>query len=97
MKDIESTQDQLLTEIADLLRPISDHFRPAYERRQAIRALIGTSAARRKAWELLDGKRAQREIAKASGMNEGNLSRYFKALREAGAIKGDPPERSEEV
>jgi hypothetical protein len=97
LNDYDSDQAVVLREIRDLLRPISDHYRPAYERRQAIRGLIGASAARRKAWDLLDGRRVQREIAKESGMDEGNLSKYFKSLRDAGAIKGDPPERAEEV
>ena len=93
----DSEETRLLREIRDLLRPISDQFRPAYDRRQSIRALIGSSPARRKAWDLMDGRLVQREIAKASGMDEGNLSKYFKALRDAGAIRGDPPERAEEV
>ena len=97
MNDYDPDQSGVLREIRDLLRPISDHFRPAYDRREAIRGLIGASATRRKAWDLLDGKRLQRDIAKASGMDEGNLSKYFKALRDAGAIEGDPPERAEEV
>jgi hypothetical protein len=87
----------LLREIRDLLRPIADDFRPAYERRQAIRALIGISEPRRKAWALMDGTNSQRVIAKASGMDEGNLSKYVKALRQAGAVAGDLPKRVEEV
>ena len=97
MTENDSDSAPVLREIRDLLRPISDHYRPAYLRREAIRALVGASAARRKAWDLLDGTLMQRDIAKASGMDEGNLSKYFKALREVDAIKGDPPERAEEI
>lgn len=97
MGDKDSDELHLLREIRDLLRPIADHYRPGFERREAIRALIGSSATRRKAWRLFDGHLVQREIATRSGMDEGNMSRYVKALREAGAVTGDPPQRAEEV
>lgn len=97
MSDESLDQAELLREIRELLRPIADHFRPAYERRQAIRALIGASEPRRKAWALMDGTRTQREIAKASGMDEGNLSKYVKSLKQAGAAVGDLPKQTEEV
>lgn len=97
MNNYDSDYAEVLREIRDLLRPIADHFLPAYERRQVIRTLIGGSQGRRKAWALMDGTRTQREIASASGMDEGNLSKYVKALRQAGAIDGDLPTRTEEV
>jgi hypothetical protein len=97
MDNNDSERAGLLREIRDLLRPIADHFRPEYERRQAIRTLIGASEPRRRAWALMDGTKTQREIANASGMDEGNLSKYVKALRQAGAVAGDPPKRTEEV
>lgn len=97
MSDIDSDSAGLLREIRDLLRPISDSFRPAFERREAIRALIGASEPRRKAWALMDGTNSQREIANGARMDEGNLSKYVKALRQAGAVAGDPPKRTEEV
>ena len=97
MGEHDSDEVRLLREIRDLLRPIADHYQADFERREAIRGLIGASPTRRKAWELLDGIRVQRDIAKGSGMDEGNLSKYFKALRDVGAIDGDPPQRAEEV
>lgn len=95
--DNDSDEVQLLREIRDLLRPIADHYSTSYKRREKIRALIAASPARRKAWDLLDGVLVQREIAKRTGMDEGNLSKYFKSLREISAITGEPPQRAEEV
>jgi len=85
----------LLTEIRDLLLPVADGYRDEYERREAereaarlaeIRALVASSAKRQKAWKLADGKRTQREIARDAGMDEGSTSKFFKALRELGAV-----------
>lgn len=97
---------QLLREIRDLLKPIADAHQDAYEVRQAEReeqrraavvALVTANAKRRKAWDLADGKTTQRDLAKASGMDEGNASRYFKALRDLRAVEGDLPKRTMEV
>lgn len=85
----------LLVEIRDLLVPVADSYRPEYERRQAIRALLSTEK-RRKAWMLANGGITQREIAKAAGMDEGGASRFFKDLRELGAI-GDGPNPKREI
>jgi hypothetical protein len=83
----------LLVEIRDLLVPISDEHRPAYERRAAVRSMLSTDK-RRKAWELADGQLTQREIAKQAAMDEGAASRFFKELREVGAIaEGPNPKR----
>jgi hypothetical protein len=79
----------LLDEIRDLLRPVADAYRPAYERRLTIRALLSTDK-RKKAWALATGEMSQREIAKKVGMDEGGASRFFKELRELGAV-GDGP------
>ena len=85
----------LLTEIRDLLIPVADGYRDEFERRQAereaarlaeIEALVGSSAKRQAAWRLADGSRSQREIARQAGMDEGSTSKYFKALRELGAV-----------
>jgi hypothetical protein len=88
---------QLLIEIRDLLVPISDEYRPAFEHRAAIRALLSTEK-RRKAWALADGRATQREIAKKAAMDEGGASRFFKELRELGAVADGPnPKRLIEV
>jgi hypothetical protein len=92
------TTETLLREIRDLLVPISDSFRPAYEERQAkarqdLRATVldmVSSPKRRAAWELADGTRSQREISKQSTLDEGSTSKLFKVLREIGAIVDAP-------
>jgi hypothetical protein len=87
----------LLDEIRDLLRPVADAYRPAYEQRLAIRALLSTDK-RKKAWALANGELTQREIAKKTGMDEGGASRFFKELRELGAIGAGPnPKRAVDV
>jgi hypothetical protein len=87
----------LLTEVRDLMLPVSDAHWTDYERRQAIRALLSTEK-RRKAWALADGSLSQRDVAKRAGMDEGGASRFFKSLRELGAIVGEPnPKRAIEV
>jgi hypothetical protein len=87
----------LLVEIRDLLVPVADSYRPAYERRQAISALLSTEK-RRKAWTLANGNITQPEIAKEAGMDEGGASRFFKDLRELGAIgEGANPKREIDV
>ena len=106
MANGESEEIQLLREIRDLLRPVADAYQDQYEERQAerrraleveVRAAVDASPKRRKAWDLADGTRAQRDIHKQSGMDEGGLSKYFKKLRELGALDGDPPKRTMEV
>ena len=97
----------LLREIRDLLVPVADAYRDEFERRQterelerlaAIRALLSTDK-RRKAWALADGSRSQRDIAKASGMDEGGASKFFKDLRTLRAISesGNPRHLTEGV
>jgi hypothetical protein len=96
----------LLEEIRDLLRPVADAHIDAYEERRRhreeerlaqIQGLLSTPK-REKAWELADGSRSQREIAKEAGMDEGGASRFFKALRDQGAIADIPnPTRTVEV
>jgi DNA repair exonuclease SbcCD ATPase subunit len=84
----------LLTEIRDLLRPVADAYQDDYDRRQAereesrlaaIRAEL-SSEKRKKAWALIDGNHTQQQIANESQMAKGNLSSWFKTLRELGAI-----------
>lgn len=97
LTDDESEEVLLLREIRDLLRPVADHYQATYDMRQTVRALVNSSAGRRKAWELAEGNLSQGDIHKESGMDQGNLSRFFKQLREIGAITGDPPKRALEV
>jgi DNA invertase Pin-like site-specific DNA recombinase len=95
----------LLREIRDLLIPIADHYREEYEERQAakfkakrakVKDLLSTPT-RRKAWQLADGTRAQREISKQAALDEGATSKLFKQLRELGAVDGTSPKRIMEV
>ncbi|MFN2587795.1 MAG: hypothetical protein ABR613_06745 [Actinomycetota bacterium] len=105
MPDPTTEMVGLLREIRDLLLPVADAHRDEYERRQAereerrieaIRAALSTPK-RREAWTLADGTRTQREIAKAAQMDEGGTSKFFKSLRELGAIEGENPKRTLEA
>jgi hypothetical protein len=94
----EDTTEGLLRQIRDLLMPISEHYRPAYEESKAndrkkleeTVAGIVSSPKRRRAWDLIDGTRTQRQISQQSTLDEGSTSRLFKALREIGAIVDTP-------
>jgi hypothetical protein len=96
----------LLVEVRDLLRPVADAHQDDYDRRLAareeqrladIRALLST-AKRKKAWALADGSLSQRELAKKTAMDEGGASRFFKALRELGALSDSSnPEKTVDV
>lgn len=95
-----------LREVRDLLRPIARHFQAEYddwlereraEREEAAQAVVNGSQARRRAWLLADGTRTQREISKEARLDEGSTSKFFKALRDLGAIEGDRPTRVMEV
>jgi hypothetical protein len=101
----EETAEELLGQIRDLLVPISDSYQEEYEERQAARLrarkgklidLLSTST-RRKAWDLADGQRTQREISKQAGLDEGATSKLFKSLRELGAVDGTNPKRTLET
>lgn len=104
--DVMTEVRDLLREVRDLLVPVSDAYRDDYERREAerreqrleaIRAQLSTDK-RRRAWELADGTKTQREIAKAVGMDEGGASRFFKAVRDLGGVSDAPnPTRVVEV
>jgi hypothetical protein len=96
----------LLIEIRDLLRPVADAYQDAYDIRVAereekriadIRALLSTDK-RRKAWALADGTLTQRELARQAGMDEGGASKFFKSLRELGAVSDSSnPKKTIEV
>jgi hypothetical protein len=96
----------LLVEVRDLLRPVADAHQDDYDQRQAerekhrtaaIAALLSTDK-RKKAWALADGSLSQREIAKKARMDEGGASKFFKSLRELGALSDSTnPARTIEV
>jgi hypothetical protein len=84
-------QTELLREIRDLLLLIAE---PALAKRdEGLRAslleLVGRSEVKRKAVLLMDGSRGFAVIRKESGIDQGNLSRFAKALREKGLIGPD--------
>jgi hypothetical protein len=105
MADPANEMVGLLREIRDLLLPVADAYRDDYERRkvereeerlQSIRSVLSTDK-RWAAWNLADGALTQRQIAKAARMDEGGTSKFFKILRELGAIDGENPTRTTEV
>lgn len=105
MPDHTGEMVALLREIRELLIPVADAYQDEYARRQSereeqrlseIRGMLSTEK-RREAWELADGTKTQREIAKAVRIDEGGASKLFKALRELGAIEGENPKRTLEV
>jgi hypothetical protein len=104
-RNLSDEATELLREIRDLLIPIQDHYLAEYTERQAVRLeakrakvtdLLST-ATRRKAWLLADGTRTQREISKQAALDEGATSKFFKHLRDLGAIEGQNPTRTMEV
>jgi hypothetical protein len=103
--DTHETAESLLRQIRNLLVPISDFYQEGYEQRQgerlkarkkSVQDLLSTPT-RRKAWDLADGTRRQREVSKQSKLDEGTTSKLFKSLRELGAIDGTNPKRTLEV
>ncbi len=81
----------LLTEIRDLLQVIAE---PELAKRDAkmrasLRSVVGDSAKKAKAVQLMDGTRSQAGIVKESGMDQGNLSRLMKALANANLITSE--------
>jgi hypothetical protein len=87
----------LLAEIRDLLLPVADAHTSDYRKRESVRAAL-SSESRKKAWMLADGSRTQSELVKESGMDQGNMSKFFKNLREIGAMVDTPnPTRVIEV
>ena len=92
------TTEDLLREIRDLLVPIAEHYRPEYEaakaeRLERLKKTVSDTVAspkRRAAWDLIDGKRTQRQISQQSTLDEGSTSKLFKNLREIGAIVDAP-------
>jgi hypothetical protein len=105
--DVATTEIlEVLKEIRELLRPVADAHVDAYHHREAEREAARldvirgqlSSDKRRQAWTLADGTRTQREIARAVRMDEGAASRFFKSLRDLGALADDTnPARTVEV
>ena len=83
-----SDDTEILREIRDLLRLIAE---PALAKRDehlrtSLLELVGKSKQKAEAVVLMDGARSQAEIRKATSMDQGNLSRFVTALREAELI-----------
>jgi hypothetical protein len=102
----DDTTEGLLRQIRDLLVPVAEHYRPEYEaakgaerkRVEEAVANIVASPKRKAAWNLIDGNRTQRQISQESSLDEGSISKLFKALREIGAIVDAPnPTKKVEV
>lgn len=83
-----SEDTELLREIRDLLLLLAE---PALaERDKKLRGVllqvVGKSKQRADAVILMDGTRSSANVAKSSGMDSGNMSRFVKALRDAKLI-----------
>jgi hypothetical protein len=88
-------ETELLREIRDLLLVMAE---PALAKRdekhrEALLKIVGKSKLRAKAVMLMDGIKVQSQLKSESGIDQGDLSRCVKALREAGLINKDekPP------
>jgi len=82
---------ELLREIRDLVRLMAE---PALSKRDerlrtSLQQVIGKSRHKAEAVLLMDGTRSQTAIRKGCGIDDGNLSRLVKALREAELIGPD--------
>src|SRR5579863_9364189 len=94
MADNISEETELLREIRDLLLLLAE---PAIAKRDesqraAVRELVGRSKAKAKAVAAMDGSRNRQVICKESGIDQGDLSRLIRILRERKLIvDGDMP------
>lgn len=84
-------QTQLLQEMRDLLRVIAE---PALaerdkKRRAALLEVVGKSKRKAQVVILMDGSRSQTGLHRDSGMDQGDVSRLVKALRDKQLIKAD--------
>jgi hypothetical protein len=84
-------QTELLREIRDLFRIVAE---PALAKRDeklrgVLRTIIGKRGNRAKAVLLMDGTRNQGTIRKETGIDQGDLSRCVKSLREASLVSAD--------
>jgi hypothetical protein len=89
-----SEDTELLREIRDLLLLLAE---PAIAKRDEsqraeLRQLVGRSKAKAKAVAAMDGSRSRQVICNESGIDQGDLSRLIKILRERKLIvDGDMP------
>ena len=86
-------QTELLREMRDLLRVIAE---PALAQRDqrlrtALRETIGKSKLKAKAAVLMDGTRNQAVIRKEAGIDQAELSRLTKTLRNSALVTGENP------
>jgi len=82
---------EILREIRDLLRLMAE---PALAKRDerlrtSLQQVLGKSKQKAAAVVLMDGTRSQSVIRRDCGIDDGNLSRLVKALREAELIGPD--------
>ena len=86
-----SKEIELLTEIRDLLQVMAEPALAAQDAklRSALRSVVGSGKKKVNATLLMDGSRAQAEIVKESGIDQGNLSRLVKSLAAAKLISED--------
>lgn len=89
-----SEETELLREIRNLLLLLAE---PAIAKRDesqraTLRELVGRSKAKEKAVTAMDGSKSRQVICKESGIDQGDLSRLIKILREKKLIAdGDMP------
>ena len=89
-----SEETELLSEIRDLLLLLAE---PAIAKRDeshgaALREIVGRSKAKAKAVAAMEGSKSRQVICKESGIDQGDLSRLIKILRERKLIvDGDMP------
>jgi hypothetical protein len=84
-------QTELLKEMRDLLRVIAE---PALaerdkKRRASLLEVVGKSKRKAEVVILMDGSRSQKALNKDSGMDQGDISRLVKALRDKQLLKGE--------
>ena len=86
-----SEQTELLREIRDLLLVVAE---PALAKRdealrEKLKQIAGKSAAKHRSILLMDGTRSQTSIKSEAKIDQGDLSRLIKALREGGLLGKD--------
>ena len=90
------TDNELLVEIRNLLRPMSAIAQPQYEELMrgkkkeqigVIHIAVGRSEKKAAAAKLMDGTRTRKEIAKAAPIDSGDLSRLIMALKEGELVE----------
>lgn len=81
---------KLWEEIRDLLRPIADHYWLEYEKRQTfmerMKKVISTDVRLVMSKAILEGVRAQQEIADIAGVSQPSVSEFISAMKGAGLL-----------